>query len=58
MTLEEQEEMLKSASPEERARIRRIEDRQDSPGAVIAGYNEVEPDLTPIRSIDDLDDSK
>lgn len=58
MTPEEHEEMLESVSPRERERIRRIEARQDFPGAVITGYNEGEPDFTPIGSDHDLDESK
>lgn len=46
---EEREGDLQGASPEESARIRRIEDRQDFPGAVISGYNDdAPPDFTPI----------
>lgn len=45
----ERQDDLQGASPQERERIRRIEARQDFPGAVITGYNDnVPPDFTPI----------
>lgn len=49
---EAREGSSQDASLEERERIRRIEDRQDFPGAVIAGFNDdVPPDYTPILDV-------